>query len=155
MAVDILLRGKKGSAALASEKSATGAGETQVASGSRKLTPIILVPVALTSVITLYNSKSFFEQNQFKSTDEIRKAGQAKQNPTVVKRTNTRTGQTTHYHVYDSVDSFQPEDWDRVVAVFVGGQTWQFQRWRWEDPAELFTNGILVRKDLSPNSFIV
>lgn len=30
------------------------------------------------------------------------------------------------------------EDWDRVVAVFVLGKSWQFKGWKWSQPAELF-----------------
>jgi parafibromin len=44
---------------------------------------------------------------------------------------------------------FPDKDWDRVVAVFVTGQDWQFNGWKWSKPVELFTKvlGIHVSMD--------
>src|SRR5690606_34260339 len=35
-------------------------------------------------------------------------------------------------------EQFKPEYWNRVVAVFTTGQTWQFKNYRWSQPTELF-----------------
>ena len=32
----------------------------------------------------------------------------------------------------------KPEYWDRVVAVFITGHTWQFNSYQWNTPQELF-----------------
>jgi parafibromin len=31
-------------------------------------------------------------------------------------------------------------DWQRVVAVFAIGQSWQFKEWNWANPVDLFQN---------------
>jgi parafibromin len=38
----------------------------------------------------------------------------------------------------DTPDQFKPDYWNRVVAVFTTGQTWQFKSYKWRDPQELF-----------------
>lgn len=35
-------------------------------------------------------------------------------------------------------EQFKPEYWNRVVAVFTTGQTWQFKNYKWSNPNELF-----------------
>lgn len=47
---------------------------------------------------------------------------------------------TYKFLVVDSVDRMtKPEYWDRVVAVFVTGQLWQFKQYFWSDPNVLFS----------------
>ena len=38
----------------------------------------------------------------------------------------------------DSPEHFKPDYWNRVVAVFTTGQTWQFKSYKWQSPPELF-----------------
>jgi parafibromin len=40
----------------------------------------------------------------------------------------------------DTPDQFKPDYWQRVVAVFTTGQTWQFKSYKWQNPAELFSH---------------
>ena len=49
-------------------------------------------------------------------------------------------GQYAQYKVIHDPTLLAPEEWDRVVAVFALGQTWQFKGWPklWSNPAELF-----------------
>ncbi|TKA68094.1 hypothetical protein B0A49_04043, partial [Cryomyces minteri] len=42
----------------------------------------------------------------------------------------------------DTPDQFKPDYWNRVVAVFTTGQTWQFKGYRWQQPAELFAHAL-------------
>lgn len=46
------------------------------------------------------------------------------------------------FKVVDSIKRFRTEDWERVVAVFTMGPTWQFKDWKiWKsDPALIFAN---------------
>lgn len=46
----------------------------------------------------------------------------------------------------DTPDQFKPDYWQRVVAVFTTGQTWQFKSYKWTQPSELFSHvlGIYV-----------
>jgi parafibromin len=43
--------------------------------------------------------------------------------------------------ILDSIDTLKPDDWARVVAVFATGQEWQFKRWKWSKPVDIFSNG--------------
>lgn len=45
------------------------------------------------------------------------------------------------YQIIDSAQKLKPEDWKRVAAVFVQGNTWQFKGWKWATPLEIFSNG--------------
>lgn len=42
------------------------------------------------------------------------------------------------YEVIDNTDILRPEDWDRVVCVFTTGAEWQFKKFKWQKPVELF-----------------
>jgi parafibromin len=46
----------------------------------------------------------------------------------------------------DTTDQFKPDYWQRVVAVFTTGQTWQFKSYKWTQPGDLFSHvlGIYV-----------
>ncbi|KAI5299683.1 hypothetical protein KEM56_003041 [Ascosphaera pollenicola] len=48
--------------------------------------------------------------------------------------------------IVDSTTDFKPDYWNRVVAVFTTGQTWQFKSYKWSSPPELFKHatGIYV-----------
>ena len=101
--------------------------------------PIILVPSALTSLLTLFNVKQFLEKRTFQTTDEMRKkANGVKESPVILQRQIARGGTLT-FQVLDSVDKMRESDWDRVVAVFTGGPRWQFRGWKWEEPVEIFS----------------
>jgi parafibromin len=53
-------------------------------------------------------------------------------------------------------EQFKPEYWNRVVAVFTTGQTWQFKNYKWSLGNELFKHvqGIYVgwRGDQPPDN---
>ena len=44
----------------------------------------------------------------------------------------------TRFILVDTPDQFKPDYWNRVVAVFTTGQTWQFKSYKWRDPQDLF-----------------
>ena len=50
----------------------------------------------------------------------------------------------------------RPDYWDRVVAVFVSGQTWQFKGWKWTAPVDIFQNCLGIHlmfadSEMNPN----
>jgi len=53
------------------------------------------------------------------------------------------------FYIVDNTTRMSPKDWNRVVAVFVLGQAWQFKDWQWSTPVELFSNvrGFYLRPD--------
>ncbi|KAK3730029.1 hypothetical protein QZH41_009535 [Actinostola sp. cb2023] len=116
-------------------------------------TPIIIVPAGTTSLITLYNVKDLLQDFKYVAPDEKKKSGARRENEVLLQRRKeliqnqhadtTTTMVTVPYRVVDSTTRLQPNDWNRVVAVFVQGPTWQFKGWPWlladSSPVDIFT----------------
>ncbi|PAV91104.1 hypothetical protein WR25_02807 [Diploscapter pachys] len=101
-------------------------------------TPIIIVPGALTSLITIYNAKDILEDMKFVSTEEKR-AQKAQREPTILVN-RKKEGNTVQYRVIDDPTRLNEEDWDRIVGVFVHGPAWQFKGWKWGgNPVQIFS----------------
>lgn len=111
--------------------------------------PIILVPSAFQTLITIYNVKEFLEDGVFVSTDAKVKAvnGSSKPDCVTVQKKLSRDRAVAAYEVRDKPSALKPEDWDRVVAVFVLGKEWQFKDWPFKDHVEIFNKiiGFFVR----------
>ncbi|KAF9334758.1 accessory factor associated with RNA polymerase II [Podila minutissima] len=103
--------------------------------------PIIIIPAAVTSMITMYNIKQFLEEQTFVDSQELRDRGEAKpSNIKIERRQKPNETQKTYYQVIDSTDHMKAEDWDRVVCVFTTGAEWQFKKWKWQKPIEVFNH---------------
>ncbi|KDP42976.1 hypothetical protein JCGZ_23918 [Jatropha curcas] len=103
--------------------------------------PIILVPSAFQTLITIYNVKEFLEDGVYIPTDvKVKQMKGAKPDcVTVQKKFSTdRNRVMTAYEVRDKPSALKAEDWDRVVAVFVLGKEWQFKDWPFKDHVEIF-----------------
>lgn len=101
-------------------------------------TPIIIIPAATTSLITMYNAKEILQDLRYLSTDEKKSQGIKRENEVLVQR--RKEGVTVPYRVIDNPLKLAPDDWERVVAVFVQGPAWQFKGWPWEgNPVEIFS----------------
>ena len=82
-----------------------------------------MVPPSLQSGnLGLGNAKQFIETGQYTTQEE--RINQNKLE--VVKRIN---GDPITFEIYDNVETFEPKQWKRVVAVFLSGNEWQFKRW--------------------------
>lgn len=92
-----------------------------------KLTPLILVPPAAGAILNMHNVKEFLEKGIFVPPDEARAKNPQKPSYERCMRTEGRK-QPIKYHVTDR-DPTKKEDWDRLVAVFCLGKTWQFKKW--------------------------
>eukprot|EP00043_Microstomoeca_roanoka_P012770 m.124125 g.124125 ORF g.124125 m.124125 type:complete len:150 (+) comp15586_c2_seq3:1360-1809(+) len=75
----------------------------------------------------MLNAKQFLEDGKYISVDEAAKAQTARPHSVYVHRKKP-TG-VVQYHILDNISQLSPEDWQRVVAVFVAGPTWQFKDW--------------------------
>lgn len=105
--------------------------------GSR--TPIIIIPAATTSLITMFNSKDILQDLRFVSTEEKKTQGAKRDNEVLIQRRKAG-GNTVPYRIIDNALKLTSEDWDRVVAVFVQGPAWQFKGWPWDgNPTEIFS----------------
>ncbi|PKA66081.1 hypothetical protein AXF42_Ash010491 [Apostasia shenzhenica] len=111
--------------------------------------PIILVPSAFQTLITIYNVKEFLEDGVYVPTDVKVKAmrGAPKPDCVTVQKKLSRDRVVAAYEVRDKPSAFKPEDWERVVAVFVLGKEWQFKDWPFKDHVEIFNKiiGFFVR----------
>uniref|UniRef100_A0A8C6NWA3 Parafibromin n=1 Tax=Nothobranchius furzeri TaxID=105023 RepID=A0A8C6NWA3_NOTFU len=104
--------------------------------GSR--TPIIIIPAATTSLITMLNAKDLLQDLKFVTSEDKKKQGIQRDNEVLLQRRKdqvqpggTTLNVTVPYRVIDQPLKLAPQDWDRVVAVFVQGPAWQFKGWPW------------------------
>ncbi|VDN56154.1 unnamed protein product [Dracunculus medinensis] len=120
-------------------------------------TPIIIIPAAGTSLITMYNVRDILQDMKYVWTEE-RKLTARRENEVLIQRPKNG-GITVPYRVVENPLKFSDDEWNRVVAVFVqwipelsmfqisGGEleaegpAWQFKGWRWGgNPTDIFTN---------------
>jgi parafibromin len=107
--------------------------------------PIIVVPAAISSVITLFNVHDFLQQGQFLSTAEKRQVNPKKPDSVAIERSSFYDARrTVRYECIDDVSKLKnSNDWERVVAVFVSGAAWQFENWPktiYSTPQAIFEN---------------
>lgn len=101
--------------------------------------PIIIVPNAPTSNITLLNIEEFLGQGIYHTVEEKRKSGM-KTSRTVLITRKLSNEKTIIYRVIDDPKHLNDAEWNLVVAVFATGQTWQFKNWKYSTPVSLFEN---------------
>ena len=111
--------------------------------------PIIVVPNAMTSPITLVNATDFFGNATFVPRDvALKKAGgnaslaQLRKETVMVRHKVAPRlgGREIDFEIVDNPTTRlrNPADWDRVVAVIAQGAEWQFKGWRHAKPVDLF-----------------
>ncbi|XP_022631686.1 protein CDC73 homolog isoform X1 [Vigna radiata var. radiata] len=106
--------------------------------------PIILVPSAFQTLITIYNVKEFLEDGVYIPTDvKVKQMKGARPDCVTVQKKLSRDRVVTAYEVRDKPSSLKPDDWDRVVAVFVLGKEWQFKDWPFKDHVEIFNKTVI------------
>ncbi|XP_065830132.1 parafibromin-like [Oscarella lobularis] len=93
-------------------------------------TPIVIIPAAVTSLLTMYNVRDFLQDYRFVSVEEKKHAG-AKREVDVMIQRKKANGSTVLYRVVDNPMKLSSSEWERVVAVFVHGPAWQFKGWPW------------------------
>ncbi|PGH31256.1 hypothetical protein GX50_05993 [[Emmonsia] crescens] len=143
-------------------------------SSSRRPNPIILLSPSASSLLRMSNIKSFLSDGIYVPPDHPTLAASTASNLLYIVRTlqtisnpsssnsankpsatsstsdGGRGGQShrkpTRFILVDSTADFKPDYWNRVVAVFTTGQTWQFKSYKWSSPPELFKHatGIYV-----------
>jgi parafibromin len=106
--------------------------------------PIIIVPSAVTSLITMWNAKEFLGAGVFITSDKKRETDPIKPEKHVVKiASRLDKTKNVEYHIMEdsALSRFEEKDWDRVVSVFATGANWQFKDFkRWHTPAQIFEN---------------
>lgn len=101
--------------------------------------PIILLSPSASSLLQMSNIKAFLEDGQYIPAGS---SASGSMNLLKISRSlpNVNPAGPTRFALYDSTSSFQPDFWNRVVAVFTTGQAWQFKSYKWSNPPELFRN---------------
>ena len=105
--------------------------------GGPKKQPIIIVSPATTALLSLSNIKEFLEQGRY--TEPV-PTNRPKNGVVILNHPSDRlVSAAQKIMVVDNTDLFtSPEYWNRVVAVFTTGQTWQFAKYAISKPENLF-----------------
>lgn len=106
--------------------------------------PIIVVPGGISSTVNMLNAQLFLEEGELVDASTMLSRGAKKgaseirlQVPSAV-----RPGEKATLLVIDDpvrVLGTKSGQWDRVVAVIVSGKRWQFDKWLWGAPSEIFS----------------
>lgn len=144
--------GASSSGTPATKRMRTSIGSTDPAPGfdrRSKGSPIMIVPNSMTCVISSLNIKDFLVDKAYVSIKDKKKGGTKRQASQTLRLPLKPGGTPQEVRVTDNPASIKDDEWDRVVAVFVAGQEWQFKPMRWKDPVELFKNvvGIHITQD--------
>jgi hypothetical protein len=126
------------------QKAAQAASSSSKHSGAKKSNPIIIVPSALTSTITMYNAKQFLESGTLVPFSAENGGGLPQQKKAKFeffkREINSQTGASIPYKIIDDPLKLTSEEWESVAVVFVTGQAWQFKGWKYATPQDLFQN---------------
>ncbi|OQV25583.1 Parafibromin [Hypsibius exemplaris] len=135
-------RGAQSSKADAANKSAVDSTAPTTPDSQRKKAspnPIIIVPSAPSSMITMYNCVDILQDNKFIESDVKKKSGTKYEPSVYIQRKNQDGTVRAAIKVIDNPNFLSGDEWDRVVAVFVQGAAWQFKGWPWNgNPVEIF-----------------
>ncbi|KAK3111781.1 accessory factor associated with RNA polymerase II [Teratosphaeriaceae sp. CCFEE 6253] len=125
----------------------------KAAQAGRRPEPIILLSPSASSLLRMPNIKSFLEEGVYTTPESGTASNILHLTRTLPHLSPTRP---LRFILVDDPSSFRPDYWDRLVAVFTTGQTWQFKNYKWQQPAELFSHalGIYVgwKGELVPDS---
>lgn len=111
--------------------------------------PIIIIPNAPSSLITLFNVKEWLERSRFVMPADAKAAATSKPSSVMVSFQFEGGDQPTQFMIIDAPSMLSSSDWNRVVAAVVLGNTWQFKGWKWTSPVDIFSNlvGFYVQWD--------
>lgn len=111
---------------------------------ARRPDPIILLSPSASSLLRMSNARSFLEDGKFVPPDASGSTASMLHVQRVVRSIDSN--RPLRFILVEGSEQFKPEYWNRVVAVFTTGQTWQFKNYKWSSPNELFkhTLGVYV-----------
>lgn len=114
--------------------------------------PVVLVPKGMTAPVTLANAHEFLSNGRFIPRDVLQKQGRQRSPLTTFTRKvrshggGSSSGAASGLLEYEILDNprklgSNPKEWERIVAVIVLGQSWQFKDWPapYNDPVQLFS----------------
>jgi len=107
--------------------------------------PIIVVPNAMTSCITMINAGFFFGKDAvyIPRHEAIKRPDAGKRGGTIsiTRKVSPRLGggEITYDIIDNPTTRLKSHEWNRIVAVVAQGASWQFKGWKHSDPVELFS----------------
>ncbi|KAF3360006.1 Calmodulin [Verticillium dahliae VDG1] len=113
---------------------------------SRRPDPIILLSPSASSILRMSNIRSFLEQGRYVAPDSSSASSSSGMLHVSRVLKDIDPARPMRFILVEGPEQFKPEYWNRVVAVFTTGQTWQFKNYKWNQPQELFRHvqGIFV-----------
>lgn len=97
--------------------------------------PIIIIPATTTSLVNMYNAQAILQDLKF-----VEGKADSKRDSELLIQRKKPDGTSSAYRVIDNPIKLDQDDWNRVVAVFVQGPSWQFKGWPWGGaPVEIFS----------------
>lgn len=110
----------------------------------RRPDPIILLSPSASSILRMSNIKSFLEGGKYIPPDSNLAGSSASANILHISRTlkSIDSLRPFRFILVDTPEQFKPDYWNRVVAVFTTGQTWQFKSYKWQNAPDLFKNAL-------------
>ncbi|KAI0009986.1 putative Pol II transcription elongation factor subunit Cdc73 [Xylariaceae sp. FL0662B] len=110
--------------------------------------PIILLSPSASSLLRMSNIKSFLEGGQYVPPDSLAASSSTSASMLHINRwmKDIDPSRAMRFILVEGPEQFKPEYWNRVVAVFTTGQSWQFKNYKWSNAADLFRHipGIYV-----------
>lgn len=125
-----------------------------------KVVPIVIVPPAQTSKISLLNAADLLDKGlwvplqQKKDQKSVTAATPASSTVTTPASSSKRKYKAevfvhvsqredgsevrTEFEVVQDTSKFEKDDWNRVIAIFTNGKEWEFKGWKLGDPATMF-----------------
>ncbi|KAI4101493.1 MAG: hypothetical protein L6R37_004902 [Teloschistes peruensis] len=109
---------------------------------ARRPDPIILLSPSASSLLRMSNIKSFLHDGLYtppsSTASHINILHLTRLLPSIDPHRPLR------FTLVDTPEQFKPDYWNRVVAVFTTGQTWQFKGYKWQHPPDLFREALGV-----------
>ncbi|KAI1211027.1 CDC73-domain-containing protein [Annulohypoxylon truncatum] len=124
----------------------------------RRPDPIILLSPSASSLLRMTNIKSFLENGQYVPPNSLSASSSTGASMLHINRLikDIDPNRPMRFILVEGPEQFKPEYWNRVVAVFTTGQSWQFKNYKWSNPTELFRHvlGVYVgwRTDKPPEA---
>jgi len=111
----------------------------KAAQAGRRPEPIILLSPSASSLLRMPNIKSFLEEGIYTPPESGTSSNILHLTRTLPTVSPTKP---LRFILVDDPSSFRPDYWERLVAVFTTGQTWQFKNYKWQQPADLFSHAL-------------
>ncbi|KAL9601424.1 MAG: hypothetical protein Q9219_002490 [cf. Caloplaca sp. 3 TL-2023] len=103
---------------------------------TRRPDPIILLSPSASSLLRMSNIKSFLSDGLYTPPQTSTTAANILHISRLLPSIDAH--RPLRFILVDTPEQFRPDYWNRVVAVFTTGQTWQFKGYKWQHPPDLF-----------------